>query len=145
MQRENVRNIWEGAWLPNVCGKQAIYNGMAQYHQSRVCNATKAVGEEIARLEYAKTLFSAGLERGGNADLCKCRDWLRKTEKALAEAKKDNDFIYHERIPETKSLAPVGKAVVAKPTVPLPAKIGTGPKDLFESLCPVAVHQVRLC
>ena len=38
MQKENVRSIWDAHWLPNVCGKQAIYNGLAQYHQSRVCN-----------------------------------------------------------------------------------------------------------
>ena len=49
MQKEAVRNVWDSAWLPNVSGKQAIYNGMAQYHQSRACNASKAIGEEIAR------------------------------------------------------------------------------------------------
>ena len=74
----------------------------------------------FSRLEYAKTLFSAGLERGGNGDLVKCKDWMRKTDQLLADAKKDNDFIYHERIPDVKSLAQVGKAVVAKPTSPLP-------------------------
>ena len=49
MQRDTVRGNWDGDWLPNVSGKQAIYNGLAQYHQSRICNAQKAVGEEIAR------------------------------------------------------------------------------------------------
>ncbi len=49
IQKENVRNVWEASWIPNVCGKQAIYNGLAQYHQSKVCNASKSVGEEIAR------------------------------------------------------------------------------------------------
>ncbi len=49
MQRDNVRGMWDSDWLPNVSGKQAIYNGLAQYHQSRICNASKAVGEEIAR------------------------------------------------------------------------------------------------
>jgi programmed cell death 6-interacting protein len=50
MQRESLRNIWESSWLPNVSGKQAIYHGLAQYHQSKVCNASKTIGEEIARL-----------------------------------------------------------------------------------------------
>ena len=49
MQRDSVRGMWDSDWLPNVSGKQAIYNGLAQYHQSRICNAQKAVGEEIAR------------------------------------------------------------------------------------------------
>lgn len=58
----------------------------------------------------------------------------------MTEAKKDNDFIYHERIPEEKSLAGIGKAPVAKATA-LPEKLGTGEKALFEGLVPVAVHQ----
>ena len=35
---------------------------MAQYHQSRVCNAEKSVGEEIARLQYATRLFTGILK-----------------------------------------------------------------------------------
>lgn len=49
IQKESVRNLWDAEWLPNTSGKQAIYNGLAQFHQSRVCNASKSVGEEIAR------------------------------------------------------------------------------------------------
>ncbi len=75
-------------------------------------------------------------------------------------AKKDNDFIYHERIPDIKTLPVIQKAAVAKA---LPVNNPMGPKfkgktvlcvsltlkvhiicfsvDLFESLVPVAVHQ----
>ncbi len=52
------------------------------------------------RLEYSKTLFAAGVERGGSGDLLKVREWQKKNERALADAKKDNDFIYHERVGE---------------------------------------------
>jgi len=142
MQKENVRGIWESSWLPNVSGKQAIYNGLAQYHQSRMCNAEKVIGEEIARLEYAKTLLAAGAERGGNGELVRCKEWIKKVERALADARKDNDFIYHERIPDIKNLSAIAKAAVAKPTLPLPAKIGEGKTtELFGELCPVAVNQ----
>ena len=82
IQKESVRNLWDSTWLQsasgkyttsnqktrelkynysisrNFSGKQAIYNGLAQYHQSRVCNADKTVGEEIARLQYATRLFT---------------------------------------------------------------------------------------
>ena len=52
VQKESVRNLWDASWEPNIFGKQAIYNGLAQYYQSRVCNADKSVGEEIARLVF---------------------------------------------------------------------------------------------
>ena len=49
MQREQLRTLWDSDWLPNISGKQAIYKGLAQYHQAKVCNAAKEIGEEIAR------------------------------------------------------------------------------------------------
>jgi programmed cell death 6-interacting protein len=61
MQKETVRNIWDASWLPNVCGKQAIYNGMSQYHQSKVCNASKSIGEEIARYVRHYILLAAAV------------------------------------------------------------------------------------
>ena len=60
-----------------------------------------------------------------------CQDWAKRVERALTDAKKDNDFIYHERIPEVKALTSIGRAAVVKPTaVPdtfLPGeKVGIG-------------------
>ena len=49
MQKEEVKNLWDSDWLPIISGKQARYNGLAQFHQSKVCNEQKAIGEEIAR------------------------------------------------------------------------------------------------
>ena len=65
---------------------------------------------------------------------------MKKTERALQDAKKDNDFIYHERIPEERALSTIAKAAVAKPTA-LPEKFGNMDKTLFDNLVPVVVHQ----
>ena len=62
-------------------------------------------------------------------------------DRLLAEAKKDNDFIYHERIPEVKALSAVGRAAVVKPTS-VPDKFFPGEKELFDALMPVHIHQV---
>jgi len=140
MQYEDYRTLWPSNWLPTICGKQALYNGLAQYHESKVCNAEKNIGEEIARLENALRLLKASMERSVHPDQCNASTWYNKAEKALAEAKKDNDFIYHERIPEYKNLKLIGKAAVAKAT-PLPEKLGNSSKVLFDELCPLAVHQ----
>ena len=55
-----------------------------------------SVLSNVYRLEYAKKLFTAGMERG-SVGLCNTKDWLKRAERALTDAKKDNDFIYHER------------------------------------------------
>lgn len=57
----------------------------------------------------------------------------------MTEVKKDNDFIYHERIPDIKSLEPIGKANVAK-LLTMSQPLNPNFKDLFEDLMPVAVH-----
>ena len=59
MQKESLRTLWDKEWLPIVSGKQAFYSGLSHYFQSKVCNANKSVGEEIARLQHCIELFTA--------------------------------------------------------------------------------------
>jgi len=139
MQKESVRSLWDKDWVAVVSGKQALYNGLAQYHQSRVCNAEKAIGEEISRLQYALELFTAAEKRAGYTIGCS-KDWYKRSNNYLTEAKKDNDFIYHERIPEVGKLAPVGKAAVVKATE-VPDRFFAQESDLFEKLTPVHIQQ----
>ncbi|KDR23230.1 programmed cell death 6-interacting protein [Zootermopsis nevadensis] len=137
-QKELLRPLWDKEWIPTVAGKQAAYHGLAEYYQSLVCKANKSVGEEIARLEHALELFKAAQQRSGKPSFF--QDYANKSQRNLTEAKKDNDFIYHERIPDVKSLPPVGKALLAK-TLPVPERLSQNFKDLFVELVPVTVHQ----
>lgn len=62
-----------------------------------------------------------------------------KVNRALAAAQKDNDFIYHERIPNIADLAAIGRAPVAKPT-PVATEL-EGWSDVFTKLVPLNVQQ----
>jgi programmed cell death 6-interacting protein len=67
--------------------------------------------------------------------------WSEKINRAHAEAKKDNDFIYNDQEPRPDALQPIGRAALAK-SVPLgPTPVTSGFKDIFEKLVPTAVHQ----
>ena len=79
----------------------------------------------FCRLQYAQRLYTAGIERATHPDLCYAREWLKKVERALTDAKKDNDFIYHERIPEERSLASIAKAAVGMVSLSLKISIVT--------------------
>lgn len=103
-----------------------------------VCRSNKAVGEEIARLTHAVELFKSAQSRSGKANLFE--EYALRAQRNLAESKKDNDFIYNEAIPDVKNLTPPGKALLAKPTT-LQATLSASPKDLFDKLVPVALHQ----
>lgn len=69
-------------------------------------------------LEFLKTAQM----RSGKPNLA--ADMIAKATRQIAEATKDNDFIYHERIPDTKSLTPIGRAVLAKP-LPLAPRLSS--------------------
>lgn len=57
-------------------------------------------------------------------------DLLNKANQELNEAKKDNDFIYHERIPDFKHLESVSKIAIAKP-IPMSAKLSSKFKGIY--------------
>lgn len=63
------------------------------------------------------------------------KDLVDKINRALAAAKKDNDFIYHDRVPDLKDLESIGKASLVKSTpvvVPLSQKF-TGKRSVWSA------------
>lgn len=48
------------------------------------------------------------------------KDLTDKINRALTAAKKDNDFIYHDRVPEVKDLEHIGKAALVRATAITP-------------------------
>ncbi|XP_003694269.1 programmed cell death 6-interacting protein isoform X1 [Apis florea] len=137
-QKEIFRAFWDKEWVPLIAGKQAGYRAMTEFYQSLVCKNNKLIGEEIARLERSVELFKAAQQRSNKPHLF--QDYANRAQRNLTEVKKDNDFIYHERIPDIKSLEPVGKACVAK-LISMPEIFSSNFKDLFSDLLPVSVHQ----
>lgn len=114
LQKENTRNLWDKEWVSIVAGKQAGFHAMTQFYQSLVCRAKKDVGEEIARLTQATELFKAAQSRSGRPSLYE--EMSNRAQRNLIESRKDNDLIYNAMIPDIKSLASPGKALLAKPT-----------------------------
>ncbi|KAM9319406.1 LOW QUALITY PROTEIN: programmed cell death 6-interacting protein [Gastrophryne carolinensis] len=123
---------------PVLAAKHAIMQAHAQYHQSVLAKQQKKFGEEISRLQHASDLVKTVASRYD--EYVNVKDLSDKINRALAAAKKDNDFIYHDRVPDLKDLEPLGKAALVKPTpiaVPLSQKFS----DLFEKMVPLAVQQ----
>lgn len=137
-QKEIFRSFWDKEWVPLITAKQSGYRAMAELYQSSVCKANKLIGQEISRLEYAVDLFKAAQSRSNKSNLFE--EYANKAQRRLNEVKKDNDFIYHERIPDIKNLEPIGKAIIAK-LLPINNPMSSNFKDLFDNLLPVGVHQ----
>ncbi|XP_026204004.1 programmed cell death 6-interacting protein isoform X2 [Anabas testudineus] len=124
--------------LPVLAAKHCIMQANAELHQSMLAKQKKRFGEEIARLQHAAELVKTVASRYD--EYVSVKDLTDKINRALTAAKKDNDFIYHDRVPEVKDLEPIGKAALVKATAitpPLSQKF----TDLFEKMVPMAVQQ----
>ncbi|XP_037549272.1 programmed cell death 6-interacting protein isoform X2 [Nematolebias whitei] len=124
--------------LPVLAAKHCIMQANAELHQSILAKQKKRFGEEIARLQHAAELVKTVASRYD--EYVSVKDLTDKINRALTAAKKDNDFIYHDRVPEVKDLEHIGKAALVKSstiTPPLSQKF----TDLFEKMVPMAVQQ----
>ncbi|XP_053469013.1 programmed cell death 6-interacting protein isoform X1 [Ictalurus furcatus] len=124
--------------LPVLAAKHCMMQATAELHQSALAKQKKRFGEEIARLQHATELVKTVATRYD--EYVNVKDLSDKISRALTAAKKDNDFIYHDRVPEVKDLEHIGKATLVKATaiqVPLSQKFA----DLFEKMVPMLVQQ----
>lgn len=124
--------------LPVLAAKHCIMQANAELHQSVLAKQKKRFGEEIARLQHAAELVKTVASRYD--EYVSVKDLSDKINRALTAAKKDNDFIYHDRVPEVKDLEHIGKAALVRATAitpPLSQKFS----DLFEKMVPMAVQQ----
>uniref|UniRef100_A0A8C0EUK3 BRO1 domain-containing protein n=1 Tax=Bubo bubo TaxID=30461 RepID=A0A8C0EUK3_BUBBB len=124
--------------FPVLAAKHCIMQANAEYHQSILAKQQKKFGEEIGRLQHAADLVKTVASRYD--EYINVKDLVDKINRALTAAKKDNDFIYHDRVPDLKDLESVGKASLVKSTpvvVPLSQKF----TDLFEKMVPLQVQQ----
>uniref|UniRef100_G3S774 Programmed cell death 6-interacting protein n=1 Tax=Gorilla gorilla gorilla TaxID=9595 RepID=G3S774_GORGO len=100
--------------FPVLAAKHCIMQANAEYHQSILAKQQKKFGEEIARLQHAAELIKTVASRYD--EYVNVKDFSDKINRALTAAKKDNDFIYHDRVPDLKDLDPIGKATLVKST-----------------------------
>ncbi|XP_069329482.1 programmed cell death 6-interacting protein isoform X1 [Eulemur rufifrons] len=124
--------------FPVLAAKHCIMQANAEYHQSILAKQQKKFGEEIARLQHAAELIKTVASRYD--EYVNVKDFSDKINRALTAAKKDNDFIYHDRVPDLKDLEPIGKATLVKST-PVNVPISQKFVDLFEKMVPVSVQQ----
>ncbi|XP_007946852.1 programmed cell death 6-interacting protein [Orycteropus afer afer] len=124
--------------FPVLAAKHCIMQANAEYHQSLLAKQQKKFGEEIARLQHAAELIKTVASRYD--EYINVKDFSDKISRALTAAKKDNDFIYHDRVPDLKDLDPIGKATFVKST-PINVPISQKFTDLFEKMVPVSVQQ----
>lgn len=127
-------------WVEVFQMKQLAFHGIAEYYQAMVAKQNKEFGEQICRLTKALEFLNS-IESKVSIPLAeKFKEFISKANQSLDEVKRDNDFIYHAKIPEYKTLTPISKALLAKCSN-LPDMFYPGETDLLEGLLPFGVHK----
>lgn len=162
--QENVtKAIFEKVWLL-VCQIKANYMAsLAQYYQALADNDANAHGVSICRLQVAEghakdanriaNAFPISVPTNSNltsetgtilADMTKRH--LVNIQEKIVEFTKDNDFIYHQGVPNEASLASIPKLPAAK-AIPVSELYQgqdiqriIGP-DIFQKIVPMAVTE----
>ncbi|VDP07123.1 unnamed protein product [Heligmosomoides polygyrus] len=137
MNRDSVKGLWEKEWLQVVNGKSLGFQAIAQLHQAAVsckCEQLSRLTEALRLSELASKYLPPGC----------LSEQLNSIQKRYAAAKKDNDFIYHERIADFRSLPALPRAALVK-ALPVTHPISPRFKDMFSSVVPVQVHNAMQC
>lgn len=136
IQHESLKDL-QKIWLPILAGKQALYHAMSEYHRSEHENNEKNIGEALTRLVKSVELLRIADSRGGKELPVKVQ--MNQVQLAYEKAKKENDYVYHERVPEYNTLTTIERVALAKPT-PVKFPLSDDFRDLFASLVPITVH-----
>lgn len=134
-----VKSIWpEKEWFNQIYAKQLAYSAISDFHQSAVAGPAKKFGEEIAWLMHAIESFKQAEAKSALSEFL--QTYQKKIIRRHEEAVKENDFIYHARVPEYRLLDSVDRFSLVKPA-PIPTKFLPESNDLFEGLLPLRVQQ----
>lgn len=134
-----VKSTWpDKDWFNQIQSKQLVYGAISDYHQSAVAGAAKKFGEEIAWLNHSIDGFKQAESKAVLAEFL--QTYNKKAMKRQEEAIKENDFIYHARVPEYRLLDSVERFSLVKPA-PVPVKFLPESSDLFDGLLPLRVQQ----
>ncbi|KAH3982985.1 hypothetical protein HBI37_044620 [Parastagonospora nodorum] len=162
--QENVQNaIFEKVWLL-VCQIKSHYmSSVAQYYQALADDDANAHGVAICRLQVAeqsakdasRAANSFPSSAPANSNLASdtgsilaemAKKHVSNVQEKLAELSKDNDYIYHQGIPNEASLTPIAKMPAAK-AIPVSELYQgqdiqriIGP-DIFQKIVPLAVTE----
>lgn len=136
VQVESLKDL-QKAWLPMLAGKQALFHALSEYHRGEHDLSEQKVGDSLARLTKALELIKLADQRGGKE--INMKKYVNMIQGSYDKAKKDNEFVYHERVPDFKSLPTIEAASLAKVT-PVKYPCSEDFRDLFSTLVPITVH-----
>ncbi|KAI3380159.1 hypothetical protein SNEBB_008335 [Seison nebaliae] len=135
-QLKGIRDFLPSHWSQHLENRANYFNGLSRYYAAEQCLSDKHIGEQIAQLEESlKFMKMAGHPKKG---ISEAQNKLSIIDGALAQAKKDNKFVYNDRIPN--SVDQINKVSLVQP-IQLKYPIDPTYQDLFGDVTSIALQQ----
>lgn len=140
-QRSRPISAMSSDWLDVVQWNRYLFDGLQHYHQAKLDEADNAYGKALSRLTYAtdRTATAVNACSGANPAL---QELFKKhyaiCKEAHTKAKKDNDLVHYDKVPDVKTLPkperkrmvkaqPPPEVALAEEPTPLPTKAASAP------------------
>ncbi|CAF0953792.1 unnamed protein product [Adineta ricciae] len=137
---ESAKKIVPDNFISVMWVKHLIFQSKTEYHAGKQAQVDRKYGLAVVRLNRAKELADQAVSKSTMAALTPViRANQDEISKAAAAASKDNDFVYHERLPDSKTLETILAQPIAKP-LPVTFPLTSDFRDLFASLVPIALN-----
>ncbi|KAL7829883.1 hypothetical protein AOLI_G00307680 [Acnodon oligacanthus] len=131
-------------WRKLIYMKINYFSAVKYLHMGKQSEEQQKFGEAVAYFQIALDRLNEAIKLSkGHQDSVQAA--LRFTMDVIGgkfnSAKKDNDFIYHESVPNLDTLAAVKGASLVKPLPVTPTDLSVTGPDLFSKLVPMATHE----
>lgn len=108
-------------WLEVVNWNRLLFDGLQHYHLSFVHLAAFDYGKQLSRLTYATNRCAEAVNACAHAPAALREQFIvahKKASEEQAKAKRDNDLIYNEKVPDIRTLPKPERAKMVKPIQP---------------------------
>ncbi|UJR13652.1 hypothetical protein I4U23_000664 [Adineta vaga] len=137
---ESAKKIIPDNFVNVMWVKYLLFQSKAEYHAGKQAQADRKYGTAVVRFDRAKELADQAVSKSTTAAFTPTlRANQDEISKSSVAAHKDNDFVYHERLPDSKTLETILAQPIAKP-LPVTFPLTQDFRDLFASLVPIALN-----
>ena len=130
-------------WLDVVQWNRYLFDGLQHYHQSRMHEADLAYGKALACLTHATDKCAMAVNACATANPA-LQELFRKHHaiclEAHAKAKKDNDLVHYEKVPDIKTLPKPERKRMVKSTPPPELATAVEPTPVSRSVAAVTAQ-----
>eukprot|EP01027_Heterolobosea_sp_BB2_P005128 GEZU01007877.1.p2 GENE.GEZU01007877.1~~GEZU01007877.1.p2 ORF type:complete len:743 (-),score=242.94 GEZU01007877.1:2331-4559(-) len=146
MNNSALAGQFDKTWTTFMRFQALYFDTRAQFHLSIDLHAKDKIGEELSRLhkcaEWIKEAASCAKSLTTSLQAA-VKEFSEQIDKHLKGATRDNDKVYHERVPRFDALSPIEGHRMAKPT-PIDALLTAAQvPDAFSNLIPVRVLEAK--